>query len=586
MTQTQTLPPVPYIPQRGNAPANDCGPACCLMLARWNGRAMNVSVAEWSRKYDPADDGTTSATLQTILRIEAGLTPISGTVAYPYIQLVDYATLPILNRSDQSGDTFLHWIVRLGDTTYHDPYHFTNRGANLSAPRAVLDAARRLGGGPPVSITERPIMSNGEPRVQYGRVVNVLPPDAPVERCVAVLKEIFAAKQTLGFSYDDAGVGNLDDRTAVLWDIPQGERAAFASFYAQYYPGVKVAFKPDAAPPPVPEPTPTPTGVSFARHLGVSALIDARAGQDALARGCRAVLFLNNTGAAIDAARQYPDAITFMRVWWGSKLTPQQMASALDAHRSDIPRNCYATVLNECDTWCYGSPAEMTERFNVERETAEIIWRTDPNRVVCIGQFSHGTPDITRADIRQAWRDTYGAFAIANKHRIRIGWHLYTKGRRYTSHPPQGADIYDPIWFEGRDNEFWKQTGMPADARCICDETGVEAGAGGFNWAQYNAQQFAEWSWWWLDYTAQKFVRHDAMVIFQFGDHPGWQGYDCRYLIEVLTGLWQNRIPRPAAPRDWEPFAYAPEPAYEVPLPKLMMPPPSPSPPTTLVSEI
>lgn len=340
--------------------------------------------------------------------------------------------------------------------------------------------------------------------------------------------------------------------------------ATFAGYAASQY------MKPAPEPPPTPPtPTPQPAGVTFARHLGVSVLIDAQAGMDALARGCRAVLFLNNNMAAVQAAQKYSDAITFMRTWWGTKLTPAQMASALDGTSTNIPRNCYTTILNECDTWCYGSPDEIRERFNTERQTAEIIWSADPNRVVCIGQFSHGTPDITRADIREAWRQTYGQFAIENKARIRTGWHLYTKGRRFLSHPPSDAPIIAPEWFEGRDDAFWRQCNMPQDVRCICDEMGVEAGAGGFRWAGYSAQQFIEWAWWWLDYNAAKFVRHDAMTIFQYGDHPGWQGYDCRNLVETLTGLWQGKVARPVMPRSLSIYDSTPPP-YEVPPAKQM----------------
>lgn len=319
-----------------------------------------------------------------------------------------------------------------------------------------------------------------------------------------------------------------------------------------------------------PQPPVPPIGYSFAKHLGVSVLIDARAGRDAYQRGCRAILYLNNTGEAIDRAREYPDLHTVMRVWWGSRLTAQQMATALDAHRSDIPANCYTTVLNECDTWCYGSPEEIRERFNVEREVCEIVWRTSPNRIMCPGAFSHGTPDTTREDIRRAWRDTYGAFAVSNKHRIRLNWHLYTKGKRYPWHPPNDASIYDPMWFEGRDNEFWMQTFMPQDARCISDEMFVEAGHGGAKWAGYSDRHLIEWAWWWLDYKASNYVQHDFCLGFQYGDHPGWQGYDCRYLADTLGKLWRNEIPRPILPRFVTP-EYAPPPAYEVPPAKSML---------------
>lgn len=549
-----TYPPVPYVSQQRNGVLNDCGPAAALMLSRWLGKGMTDTVAQWADRIDAQHDGTTPQDLAGMLKA-LGLTPLIGMAApQPRIELVQYNKLPVKNPTYKDG-TFAHWIVRLDDTHYHDPLRDGSEGANLTATKAAIDAAS-LGFSNSVSIVERPAQTTmAEPaRTPYERVYHVINSDATEDEAVAIFRKAWRNnRQTVGASYDDAGVGDgLKSKTAIIYGIPTTQQARFTTFYRQWYPSVSVQFANTPAPTiptPPPTPQPQPPSVSFARHLGVSALIDAQAGFDALSRGCRAVLFLNNNMAAVQAAQKYPDAITFMRTWWGAKLTPQQMADAMDGGSTSIPRNCYSTVLNESDTWGYGTPDELRERFRVEKETCEVVWRADPNRIMCIGQFSHGTPDITRADIRQAWRDTYGAFAIANKGRVRIGWHLYTKGKRFLSHPPQDAPIIGPEWFEGRDNEFWKQTNMPADALCICDETGVEGGAGGFRWAGYNAQQFTEWAWWWLDYQAAKYVKHDAMVIFQYGDHPGWQGYDCRYLVETLTGLWQNKIARPPTPR-------------------------------------
>src|SRR5262245_11194685 len=106
MTQLQ-YPPVPYVAQRGNTPANDCGLACVMMIGQWPGRTFKLTLSQLAAKYDPQDDGTISAQLAAALRNEVALTPIlSNTQAHPYIMLVDYASLPIANRSDKSGRTF------------------------------------------------------------------------------------------------------------------------------------------------------------------------------------------------------------------------------------------------------------------------------------------------------------------------------------------------------------------------------------------------------------------------------------------------------------------------------------------------
>lgn len=83
----------------------------------------------------------------------------------------------------------------------------------------------------------------GEPRVQYHRVYNVIPQNATPEQG----EEIFRiardkSLETVGWSYDDAGVGGLNNRTARLWGIPASGQLKFANWYAQNYPGVIVEF--------------------------------------------------------------------------------------------------------------------------------------------------------------------------------------------------------------------------------------------------------------------------------------------------------------------------------------------------------
>lgn len=84
----------------------------------------------------------------------------------------------------------------------------------------------------------------GLPREQYARVYNVVPQDVTLERFLEIARIAWErGHQTVGGSYDDAGVGDLDDRTAVLWDIPQSERQTYIDWYAEHYPGVRVVFE-------------------------------------------------------------------------------------------------------------------------------------------------------------------------------------------------------------------------------------------------------------------------------------------------------------------------------------------------------
>lgn len=88
----------------------------------------------------------------------------------------------------------------------------------------------------------------GEPRVQYKREYWVLP-NCGLDRYLQACERAYADRRTIGFSYDDAGVGALQDKKAVLLDIPEIERQKFIDWYDTNYPGTKVEFFPMPMPP-------------------------------------------------------------------------------------------------------------------------------------------------------------------------------------------------------------------------------------------------------------------------------------------------------------------------------------------------
>jgi hypothetical protein len=94
----------------------------------------------------------------------------------------------------------------------------------------------------------------GLPREQYARRYNVYPTWATAERREAIAEICAGRQETCGPSYDDAGLGALEDKTAVLWDIPADQRAAFIDFFETYYPGTVVEFAGDSPEPPEPLP--------------------------------------------------------------------------------------------------------------------------------------------------------------------------------------------------------------------------------------------------------------------------------------------------------------------------------------------
>jgi len=84
----------------------------------------------------------------------------------------------------------------------------------------------------------------GAPRIDYVRTYHVIPQDASLERATEIFRKCWQeSRATVGGSYDDAGIGDLSVRNAVLWDIPAERRQEFLDWYRKHYPGVNVRFE-------------------------------------------------------------------------------------------------------------------------------------------------------------------------------------------------------------------------------------------------------------------------------------------------------------------------------------------------------
>jgi hypothetical protein len=78
----------------------------------------------------------------------------------------------------------------------------------------------------------------GQPRIQYERTYVLLPPTANAAWAQAVVDAIWEKHHwTVGRSADDAGIGDLDNRTVVAVN-PSGWPTDLKSFFEQHYPGV------------------------------------------------------------------------------------------------------------------------------------------------------------------------------------------------------------------------------------------------------------------------------------------------------------------------------------------------------------
>jgi len=83
-----------------------------------------------------------------------------------------------------------------------------------------------------------PVPGRGAPRVDYERTYVLLPPDSTLEEATATLRANFEARRTIGFSADDAGIGDLSIRKVVAVR-PGAWPTSLPAFFEQYYPGVE-----------------------------------------------------------------------------------------------------------------------------------------------------------------------------------------------------------------------------------------------------------------------------------------------------------------------------------------------------------
>ncbi len=85
---------------------------------------------------------------------------------------------------------------------------------------------------------EAPSPARGQPREQYARVYVLLPPTATPAMAQAAARRFFGPRNTLGYSADDAGIGDLDTRTIIAID-PEAWGGDLRAWFTQHYPGVR-----------------------------------------------------------------------------------------------------------------------------------------------------------------------------------------------------------------------------------------------------------------------------------------------------------------------------------------------------------
>jgi len=514
--------PVPYVSQIDNAPRhNECGLACVLMLARWNGKGMTNTVTELSKKYDAPDDGTTPANLALALK-DLGLTAVPKATLYPFIQLVQYDKLPKALRYDKrdkvllaNGRPMLHWIQRLDDEAYHDSYHVGGNGANLKSTKAILDAAE-VAKDSRVGIVERP----SEPTMTKATVktevrVRIGPEVSDATWTPLALKE----GQTLDGTVQGDFFKYTDSRFVVYNKAGQRIDALYSAIKYGATQYLTVASDP---PPPAPS--------NF--KLGVSVLHAHHLLEPAYQAGVRCFLIMDGILAAVQFKRAHPDAVVMYRRFLdhGAGIPNPAAFSAEAAMGNGI---VFVSPLNECDNWCYGSPGEIQARAIFDSQLAAMCKAN--GTIYAGGGFSMGTPDFTRADICDAMKRFYAPHY--NSGLMAINMHLYSPNANHINSPLEW------IWYERRWQFLFDKCGFdpsPALQGIYCDETGLdEGGIGGFPAHNLGCEAIRQWG---AAFVAAQRQGLGAVpspmkgaAIFQAGDTGRWGGYNVQGCFDAIA---------------------------------------------------
>lgn len=227
----------------------------------------------------------------------------------------------------------------------------------------------------------------GLPREDYVRVVNVVPVDATRNRYLTIAATAWdRGRQTVTGSYDDAGIGDLSDKTAVLWDIPAADRDEFAGFYAEHYPGTLVRFEGEGTggtTPPVTPTDPPPPPPSEPQHPDPGILIGLHSQRPKTGwldyyRKTRASIFKGfELGMCIEAKRASPNTLVVYRKHVSDDAGPIHAPDLKVSARAFLDLYSREFELHARNTGM--TVAQVLQHIDVIESVNEVIGTHDPD---------------------------------------------------------------------------------------------------------------------------------------------------------------------------------------------------------------
>lgn len=143
-----------------------------------------------------------------------------------------------------NGNRYLGSVLFTFGNTGSWPMYELNTGEMVEIAKVVKSYAPQNPTEPPIDpppIDPPTEPGDGLPRVQYKRNYWTVPQNVTESQWLEICRQAFTEKRTVGFSYDDAGIGALNEKTAVLYGITN--QAEFIAWFNENYPGTKLEFR-------------------------------------------------------------------------------------------------------------------------------------------------------------------------------------------------------------------------------------------------------------------------------------------------------------------------------------------------------
>lgn len=163
---------------------------------------------------------------------EPVLAMVSSMRNHPFVEL------KVRRPDGQQATTVLENVREEDDRTVWR-YRFTPEEDGLYDIRFVGDRGARFLAQRLVRVSRQiQLVPSGEPRHDYRRIYVLLPPTASEKWALAATRGSYAGRYTVGFSADDAGVGDLEERYVIAVNPHHWPGILTATWFKQNYPGV------------------------------------------------------------------------------------------------------------------------------------------------------------------------------------------------------------------------------------------------------------------------------------------------------------------------------------------------------------